>query len=142
MVRKTMSGADTNSGPSSDPPPLILVVEDEPLVRLITSEILIDAGFQVIEAAHAEQALAILEQAPVALVLTDVDMPGELDGLALRGVLRERAPGLPVIVTSGGVRLGALQPHLGGPFIAKPFTADALIATVTTYLTPGAATED
>ena len=141
-MRNVMNGADESPEPPSVPAPLILVVEDEPLVRMVTSEILMDAGFQVIEAAHAEQALAILEQAPVALVLTDVDMPGELDGLALRGVLRERSPDLPVIVTSGGVRPGAPPPNLDGPFIAKPYTADALIATVTTYLAPGGTIED
>jgi CheY-like chemotaxis protein len=133
-----MKGADIDPEPKSPAVPLILVVEDEPLVRMVTSEILMDAGFRVLQAAHAEQALAILDQTPVALVFTDVDMPGALDGLGLRGVLSQRAPDLPVVLTSGGAgRVGQ-----DGPFIAKPYSADALVAMISAFLAPRSAGED
>jgi CheY-like chemotaxis protein len=66
-------------------PLVVLVVEDEPLVRMIIVDTLADAGFEVLQASDAHEALRLFEaKAEVAVVLTDIDMPGGMDGLELR----------------------------------------------------------
>ncbi|WP_439815440.1 response regulator [Zavarzinia sp. CC-PAN008] len=100
----------------------ILVVEDEVLIRLDTAASLEEAGFAVVEAQNADEALALLEaRGDIAGVFTDVRMPGSMDGLALAYAVRERWPGIAVIVTSGHVRLqnDELPPNV--PFITKPY---------------------
>ena len=80
----------------------ILIVEDEFLIRITLSEALSDAGFEVEEAASGDEALTLIDATPgIALLLTDVQLPGSLDGLALARTARERAPDLPVIFMSG-----------------------------------------
>jgi CheY-like chemotaxis protein len=82
--------------------PAILVVEDEPLLRLMAVDIVEDAGFEALSAATADEALAILEtRADVRLVFTDVQMPGSMDGLRLAHAVRDRWPPVELIVTSG-----------------------------------------
>ncbi len=97
--------------PSSDTPqgapfassrPRILIVEDEVLIRIMVSDELRDAGYEVIEAATADEAVEILQTAlPFDLVFSDVRMPGSMDGLGLLACVRARFPALPVIITSG-----------------------------------------
>jgi CheY-like chemotaxis protein len=84
-------------------PTVILLVEDETLVRMIASDVLTeDAGYRVIEAGNADEALTLLEvRHDVRLVFTDVDMPGSLNGYALARIVDMRWPGIGVIVTSG-----------------------------------------
>ena len=80
----------------------VLVVEDELLIRMTLSEALADAGFAVLEAGDGEEALRLLDIGPpLALLVTDLTLPGAIDGAALVARVRLRAPGLPVIVTSG-----------------------------------------
>lgn len=80
----------------------VLVVEDEILVRLLITEELRLAGFTVVEAANADEALTILQSAaPIDLVMTDVRMPGSMDGLGLAEVVRSIRPELKIIVASG-----------------------------------------
>lgn len=82
--------------------PAVLVVEDEILVRLLIADDLREAGFAVIEAANADEALTVLRSAtPVDLLLTDIRMPGSMDGLALAGAARESWPQLRIVVASG-----------------------------------------
>lgn len=109
----------------------ILVVEDEDLVREVSVLQLEDAGYEVLLAQTAADALEILASGPgVGLVFTDVNMPGELDGLQLASLVRERWPEVRVIVTSGGGKVG--PSHVDPPtrFIAKPYGLQALIDTV------------
>ena len=109
----------------------ILVVEDEDLVREVSVMQLQDAGYEVLEAPTATEALAILSStAGVGLVFTDVNMPGELDGLQLAGLVRRRWPEVRVIVTSGGGQVGAAHVEPPTRFIAKPFSLQALVETV------------
>ena len=71
----------------------VLVVEDEPLIRSDLSDLLTDMGYTVLEAASADQAIALLEtRAEIIAVITDVHMPGSMDGLALARIVRERWP--------------------------------------------------
>ena len=78
--------------PSTSSRAVVLIVEDEPLVRMMVIELFQDEGFEVLEAANADQALGIFgERDDVALLFTDVEMPGSIDGYALaRWVSGER----------------------------------------------------
>src|ERR1700730_3227845 len=82
--------------------PAVLIVEDEPLVRIGAVHIIEDAGFEVIEAASADEAIRILEsRSDIRVVFTDVHMPGTMDGLKLAHAVRNRLPPTKKIVTSG-----------------------------------------
>lgn len=105
--------------------PLVLIVEDEPLIRMYAADLLEDDGFEVMEANTARAALAILEKhnGDVAALFTDVDMPGDMNGLELAGIVYARWPHIAILVTSGVVRVAGALPG-GGVFLAKPY-ADA-----------------
>lgn len=109
----------------------ILIVEDHHLLRIHAQLALEDAGYQVTEASDAAEALAEFAADPnFDAIFTDVMMPGDIDGLALAHRLRDAAPGLPIVVTSGaGVVTNEALPA-GGHFVAKPYSpaqlADAL----------------
>jgi CheY-like chemotaxis protein len=110
-------------------PRRILIVEDEPLVRMTLAESLRDAGFSVVEATNAEEALAYIAAAsPVDLVLSDVHMPGPLDGVVLARQLKTTHPRLPVILTSGDLRSSNINGL--GPFIQKPYRHEKVIALI------------
>jgi CheY-like chemotaxis protein len=109
----------------------ILVVEDEPLIRLGIASLVEEAGYEVIEAANAGEAIAKLERdANVRLVLTDVDMPGGMDGIRLAHYVRDRWPPIKLIVISGkvGVRLSELPE--GSRFFTKPAPESMLLSAV------------
>ncbi|MFK4810669.1 response regulator [Devosia sp. ZW T5_3] len=100
----------------------ILVVEDEPLVAMSIVAHLRDEGFVVLEAANADEAIAILEQnARVRLIFTDIDMPGSMDGLKLAAAVRDRWPPVHIIVTSGHRAVTADDLPDGSIFFAKPY---------------------
>jgi len=99
----------------------ILVVEDEPLIRLMIAEALQDEGFQVVEAGSGDEALAVMESGTaVDLVFADVRMPGTLDGIALMSRLRETRPDLKLAVASG-YSPDWPSPNLVDVFIGKPY---------------------
>jgi len=99
----------------------ILVVEDETLIRLMVADALRAAGFEVIEAANADEALAILEsQPPIDLVFADVRMPGTMDGVGLMKLLRETRPNLKLAVASG-CSPDWPSPNLVDDFVGKPY---------------------
>lgn len=108
----------------------VLVVEDEFLIRLTLSEMLGDAGFDVVEAEDGEQALAVLRNGGgIDLVLTDVNLPGGVSGWAVADAARERRADLPVVFVSGGAQVPAgrrASPH--DTFVQKPYTPSDLIA--------------
>ncbi|MBB3174478.1 CheY-like chemotaxis protein [Endobacter medicaginis] len=88
---------------------IVLVVEDEPVQRMGLIAIVEEAGYQAVEAADADQAVAILERrTDIRIVLADIDMPGSMDGLRLAALVRDRWPPIEIIVTSGG-RVPALE---------------------------------
>jgi CheY-like chemotaxis protein len=113
-------------------PPVILVVEDETLLRMLAGDILTeDAGYRVIEAVNADEALILLESRhDVRLVFTDVNMPGALNGFALARIVDMRFPGIKVIVTSGLARPGVGDLPKGKQFLPKPYAPSALITMV------------
>jgi CheY-like chemotaxis protein len=106
--------------------PRVLVVEDEPLLRSLASAHLRDQGFQVMEAAAATDALALLEQHPeIDVLFTDVNMPGPIDGLGLVKEVRRVRPDLPLVMTSGqwAAKSGDGVPD-GVVFLHKPYPLD------------------
>ena len=109
----------------------ILLVEDEPLVRLFVSDLLQDADFKVVEASNAAEARVILEAGlPVSVLLTDVEMPGTWNGYELAHWVHESWPGIQILVTSGRQwpEEGDLPP--GAAFLAKPCPNDAIVSHV------------
>ena len=104
---------------------LVLLVDDEPTIRMIASDSLEEAGFDVLEAANAQEAMTILaERGDVGLLFTDVDMPGEFDGLALADLVHQRWPAIKLVVTSGRSLPRAVPD--AGKFIAKPYNLRAM----------------
>jgi CheY-like chemotaxis protein len=100
----------------------VLIVEDEPLVRLCAVETVEAAGFTVIEAANADEAIRILEdRSDIRVVFTDIHMPGSMDGLKLAHAVRDRWPPIKIIVTSGRERVADQELPAGGRFFAKPY---------------------
>ncbi len=99
-----------------------LVAEDDPMVRMEAADVLGDAGFDVLEASTTLSALNQLEQHPeVALLFTDVQMPGTFDGLALAHEARRRWPQMPIIVVSGKVTPDQVQLPDRARFLHKPY---------------------
>jgi CheY-like chemotaxis protein len=102
--------------------PAVLIVEDEPLVRLCAVETVEAAGFTVIEAANADEAIRILEnRKDIHVVFTDIHMPGSMDGLKLAHAVRDRWPPIKIIVTSGREKVAEQELPAGGRFFAKPY---------------------
>ena len=105
----------------------VLVVEDEMTVRLIGADALADAGYEVIEAASADEALRVLEDADeVHLLFTDIRMPGRMDGLQLADEVHRRWPNIKILVTSGDTWPSKDRIPDDGHFLSKPYRLDAL----------------
>ncbi|MCJ2005868.1 response regulator [Methylobacterium sp. J-092] len=87
--------------------------------------ILEDAGFQMLEAAHAVQALSVLEEHhhQIKLLFSDVDMPGDMDGFALAREVARRWPSIAIVIASGRSKPGPFDLPEGATFISKPFSA-------------------
>lgn len=109
----------------------VLVVEDEPLIRLGMISLVEELGCEVLEAADADAALALIEEDPlVRVIITDVDMPGTMDGVRLAHLVRRRWPPIHMIVISGKVGVSAIELPERALFFAKPYDSDALLAAV------------
>ncbi|MGF9567704.1 response regulator [Neorhizobium sp. BT27B] len=109
--------------------PVVLVVEDEPLQRIMAVELVEDAGFEVLQAWGADEAIRILEARPdIRIVFTDVDMPGSIDGLKLAASIRDRWPPIQIIVTSGFFNLKDIDLPEQSVFFSKPYEHDKVTA--------------
>lgn len=101
---------------------IVLVVEDEPLLRLSAVEMLEDAGFEVIEASDGLEAVKILEQRlDIHLVFSDIDMPNGMDGLRLAAMIRDRWPPIEIVLTSGKVAPDTSSLPARCLFYSKPY---------------------
>jgi CheY-like chemotaxis protein len=102
--------------------PLVLVVEDEILMRWTVAEALQEAGFDVVEAGSAIEAISILEKrADIHAVFTDIQMPGSIDGLKLAHLISFRWPPIRIIATSGQLKLRDDDLPEGGRYLQKPY---------------------
>ena len=111
VVEPSQEQADRN--------PAVLVVEDEVLLRSTVADYLRDAGFTVVEAANAAEAMALIgSQIPVDIVFTDIQMGDGIDGLSLADWITTHCAGLPVLLTSGTF---VARNTIERPFISKPY---------------------
>jgi len=102
---------------------VVLIVEDEPMVRSFAVEMVQEAGFEVIEAANDDDAIRIIEpNSDIRVVFTDVQMPGSMEGLKLAHAVRNRWPPIKIIVTSGRRLTTEHDLPEGGRFFAKPYS--------------------
>ena len=109
----------------------VLLVEDEPLIRLATADVLTESGCIVLEAESSGEALACIDaHREIDVIVADVNLPGELNGVEVSEIARRTRPQLRVIVTSGsGLPASARMPP-NGLFLPKPFRAHQLRAAV------------
>jgi two-component system, response regulator PdtaR len=131
-----MIGATKGSTPGQEAKPApttILVVEDEVLVRMLIADQLRNAGYSVIEAADADEALALLAHTlNVNVVLSDVQMPGSLDGAGLARIVRSKYPALKILLTSGHSAAVDAVEHDG--FFAKPYNVTEIMNRIEALL--------
>jgi CheY-like chemotaxis protein len=114
--------------------PVVLVVEDEFLLRMDAADMISAAGFEVVEAADADAAIEILEaRSDIGVIFTDIQMPGSMDGLKLARAVRGRWPPIKIIATSG-IDVGESDLPEGGRFLPKPYSS-AQIAGMLRQLT-------
>jgi CheY-like chemotaxis protein len=108
--------------------PAVLIVEDEPLIRLDAVFTIQDAGFRTYEANSADAALKILQDRDdIGIVFTDVDMPGSMDGIKLAERIRTQWPDLAVVITSGIYGLDKMKLPEGVLSLPKPYATSHLI---------------
>lgn len=108
----------------------VLIVDDEPFIRMYVRGVLEDAGHLAKEASNAQDALRLIQEDGITLVVTDIEMPGAMDGLALAHEVRTRWPNIAVVITSGRrlPRPEELPPD--SRFLSKPFSQERLIDVV------------
>jgi CheY-like chemotaxis protein len=113
----------------SDRRPVVLVVEDEYLLRQNAVEMVEEAGFAGVAAADADEAIRILEtRGDIRVVFTDIHMPGSMDGLEFARLVRTRWPSVALIVTSGRTAVPQTALPIGGRFLHKPYAGDQIAA--------------
>jgi CheY-like chemotaxis protein len=113
----------------SAPPAVVLVVEDEMLLRMRAVDMVEDAGFTSVEAVDADEAVAILEsRSDIALLFTDIQMPGSMDGLKLAHAVHQRWPPIKIILVSGQLKLANADLPADSRFFGKPLEAEEMIA--------------
>lgn len=117
------------AGSPSKSPPVVLIVEDDPLLRMLAVEVVEEAGFVALEAGDADEAIALLEFRPdISLLFTDIDMPGSMDGLKLAHAVRDRWPPIKILIVSGKVRMQPSELPSSSCFVGKPYQTAAMVA--------------
>jgi CheY-like chemotaxis protein len=110
---------------------VILVVEDEAIIRMCAVELVTEAGFEVLEAKCADEAISILEtRIDVKLVFTDVEMPGTMDGLKLAHYIRNRWPPIKILAASGKTIIQESQFPPGARFFPKPYADRTIVEAI------------
>src|SRR4051812_40338868 len=104
--------------------PVVLIVEDEFLLRMNAVDMVRAAGYEALEAANADDAIELLEnRRDITVVFTDIQMPGSMDGLKLARAVRGRWPPIKIVATSGQVNITDADLPEGGRFLAKPYSS-------------------
>jgi DNA-binding NtrC family response regulator len=110
---------------------IVLIVEDDFLIRENAAAIIVDAGFDAIEASNADDAIAVLEvRSDITVLFTDIQMPGSMNGLKLAAAVKGRWPPIKIVATSGLVDVGPSDLPPGGRFLSKPYNHNQLTATL------------
>jgi CheY-like chemotaxis protein len=116
------------NGKYSDPRPVVLLVEDDPLLRFFASDALEEEGFEVIETGTADEALTSLDMRnDVRVLVTDIQMPGRMNGLDLATFVHHRWPEILILIVSGEVRPSTAELPEGGRFVAKPCESSTIL---------------
>ena len=111
------------------PTPIILIVEDEMVLRMRAADMVEDAGFESIQAINADEAIKILEsRSDIALLFTDIQMPGSMDGLKLAQSVHERWPAIKIILVSGQIKVSDDDKPNDSRFFGKPLASKQMIA--------------
>lgn len=111
--------------------PIVLVVEDDPLLRMAGADMIEMAGFDVIEASNGIEAVGVLEsRADIDIVFSDIDMPPGLDGIKLATLVRHRWPPIGIILVSGHGSPGNNDLPARAIFFPKPYREDVVVATM------------
>jgi CheY-like chemotaxis protein len=130
-ARKTLRNLADALWPQATGVVVILLVEDEALIRELSVVVLEDAGFQVVAAQDADQALRALEGGlDPKILFTDIQMPGKIDGLQLAHAVRDRLPQVEVLLASGARLPTADELPERGRFLRKPYAMDELVRQV------------
>jgi DNA-binding NtrC family response regulator len=110
---------------------VILVVEDDALLRIVAADTLEEHGFGVVQAANADAALKLLEtRDDVRLLFTDIQMPGSCDGMDLARQVHARWPNILLVITSGQIKPTEAEIPDHGHFLGKPYQANELLGEV------------
>jgi CheY-like chemotaxis protein len=118
--------------------PVVLIVEDELLLRMNAVDMIEAAGFEVVEAANADEAIEILEaRRDISVVFTDIQMPGSMDGLKLVRAVRGRWPPIKIVATSGHIGVAQTDLPEGGRFLPKPYSPGQVMDVLQELTTGG-----
>jgi CheY-like chemotaxis protein len=111
--------------------PVVLVVEDELFIRMQAVSMIEEAGYDVVEASNADDAIAILEvRGDIRIVFTDIEMPGSMDGLKLARYVRDRWPPIQLVVTSGRQQINDADLPRRSQFVPKPYDSHRLVTVI------------
>jgi CheY-like chemotaxis protein len=109
----------------------ILVVEDDVLIRMVISQYLRECGYRVVEASNADEAVIVLQEPELRIdvVLSDVEMPGSMDGFGLSQWIRQHRQGLDIILVGTPARAADAAADLceSGPMLAKPYEPQLVV---------------
>ncbi|SON56384.1 Blue-light-activated protein [Hartmannibacter diazotrophicus] len=107
---------------------VVLVVEDNAMIRMGAVDLVISAGYEALEAGDADEAIRIMEsRADIDLVFTDVQMPGTMDGIKLSHYIRDRWPPVKLLIASGNAILDESSLPTGSRFFAKPYNDHVIV---------------
>ncbi len=114
---------------------VVLIVEDEPLIRFNVLDVLEEVGHQALEAGSADEAMVLLKtRNDVDILFTDVNMAGSMDGIQLAKRVRAMRPNIGIIITSGLVRLDPMSLPANTAFLPKPYQHETLISTIASLI--------
>jgi two-component system, response regulator PdtaR len=112
-------------------PAVVLIVEDEFLIRMDAVDMIRSGGFEVIEAKDADEAIDFLERrSDIAVIFTDIHMPGSMDGLKLAAAVRGRWPPIKIVATSGRAKLSTDDLPSDSRFLAKPYSTREVVSVL------------
>jgi CheY-like chemotaxis protein len=110
---------------------VVLIVEDEFLIRMCAVDMVRDAGFDVVDAKNADEAILILERRfDITVVFTDIQMPGSMDGLKLAYAIRGRWPPIKIVATSGLLKIYTDELPPGSHFLPKPYSPSQIVGAL------------
>ena len=106
---------------------VVLIVDDEPIILMDLAEMVAESGYVAIEAANADEAIALLETHPeIRILVTDIEMPGSMDGLKFAAAVRNRWPPVSIIVTSGRIHPADADLPSAAAFLGKPYSTRSM----------------